>query len=532
MSLTLVIGGTRSGKSRHAERLAFATGLPVRYVATADGEDASMRDRIEEHVARRPPEWTTVEAGATLGDTPNGGCTLVDGLGVWIAGVMHRAGAFDAPDRIDSVRADVLTEVDRLAATRTSVIVVAEEAGQGVLPPDPASRAWLDLLGEATQRLADAADRVDYVVAGRAVQLEGSRPVQAIGPDPLGCTELRHHGDTDVRPGDADHAVNVLAGGPPDWLRVALHETLDADAERYPDESEAVEALAALHGREAAEIVPTNGAAEALWLLPGALRPSLSVCVHPAFTESEVALRAHGVPVERVFRDDAFALDPGAVPDDADLVVVGNPASPSGTLDRAAAVLALRRPGRVVVVDEAFMGLVPGEPESLVGEPLDDVIVVRSLTKSLSMPGLRAGYAVTAPALAERLRAVRPPWSANALALAALAAAARRPDALAAAAARATEERTDLEARLAAIPGVRMWPASANFCLVEVADGPAVVGRLRERAIAVRPAASFPGLGPNHLRITARAPEENARLAAALEAACAGRTTVAEDARA
>ena len=322
------------------------------------------------------------------------------------------------------------------------------------------------------------------------------------------------------------------AGGPPAWLRAALHEALDADADRYPDEGEAVEALAALHGREAVEIVPTNGAAEALWLLPAALRPSLAVCVHPAFTESEVALRAHGVPVTRVFRDDNFALDPGAIPDEADLVVVGNPASPSGTLDPAAAVLALRRPGRVVVVDEAFMGLVPGEPQSLAGERLDDVIVVRSLTKSLSLPGLRAGYAIAAPALAERLRAVRPPWSANALALAALAAAARRPDALAAAAARATEERMDLEARLAAIPGVRTWPASANFCLVEVADGPAVVERLRAQSIAVRPAASFPGLGPDHLRITARAHEENARLAAALEAACAGRTAATEDARA
>jgi len=525
MSLTLVIGGTRSGKSRHAERLAAETGLPVRYVATADGDDGSMRDRIAEHVARRPPEWTTVEAGASLGDTLNGGCTLVDGLGVWIAGVMHRAGAFDDPRRVGAVRDDVLTEVDRLAATRAPLIVVAEEAGQGVLPPDPASRAWLDLLGEATQRLADAAARVDYVVAGRAVQLEGSGPicctagVQRIGRDPVGCA-LRHHGDADVRPGDADHAVNVLAGGPPAWLRAALHEALDADVDRYPDEGEAVAALAELHGREAAEIVPTNGAAEALWLLPGALRPSLAVCVHPAFTESEVALRAHGVPVTRVFRDATFALEPRAVPDEADLVVVGNPASPSGTLDSAGAVLALRRPGRVVVVDEAFMGLVPGEPASLAGERLTDVIVVRSLTKSLSMPGLRAGYAVAAPALAERLRAVRPPWSANALALAALAAAARRPDALAAAAVRATEERTDLEARLAAIPGVRMWPASANFCLVEVADGPAVVERLRERAIAVRPAASFPGLGPNHLRITARAPEENIRLAEALEQAC------------
>jgi histidinol-phosphate aminotransferase len=209
------------------------------------------------------------------------------------------------------------------------------------------------------------------------------------------------------------------------------------------------------------------------------------------------------------------------VPAAADLVVLGNPASPSGTLDPADAVLSLRRPGRFVVVDEAFMDLVPGEPGTLVHEQLDDTIVVRSLTKSLAIPGLRAGYAIAAAPLARRLRDMRPPWSANALALTALTAAARRPAALAAAAARAETERNDLAARIVSISGVRLWPGVANFCLIEVADGQRVVEVLRSRSIAVRPAASFPGLGSGHLRLTARGSEENARLAAALEEAVA-----------
>jgi histidinol-phosphate aminotransferase len=335
----------------------------------------------------------------------------------------------------------------------------------------------------------------------------------------------RTHADALVRPGDADHAVNVMAGGPPDWLREALADAL-ARVDSYPDERDAAAALAALHGRTPEELVPTNGAAEALWLLPAALRPALAACVHPAFTEGEAALRAHGVPVARVLRDPAraFALDPTAVPDAADLVLVGNPAAASGTLDPAAAVLALRRRGRTVVVDEAFMDMVPGEPGSLVRGAPADVIVVRSLTKSLAIPGVRAGYAVAAPALAARLRAVRPPWSVNALALAAMTAAARRPEAFAAAAERVAAEREDLAARLRAIPAVRAWPASANFCLVEVPDGPRVTAALRDRGIAIRPAAGFPGLGPDHLRITARAAEDNARLVEALAAAVRGRT--------
>jgi len=537
MSLALVIGGTRSGKSEHAERRARASGLPVRYVATADGEDPGWEERIRAHLDRRPSDWKTVQAGPRLSaslEDAAGTCVLIDGLGPWIATALHLAGAFERPDRavLGRVGADVLAEINHvaLAAQRAgAAIIVAEQAGEGVLPAEPASRAWLDVLGEATQRLAAHAHSVELVVAGRALRigetwttLKSSYDLDVVHPLP----ELRHHGDRDVRPGDADHAVNVIAGGPPEWLRAALRDALEQGADRYPSEGEAIAAIAERHGREIDEVVPTNGAAEALWLLPAALRPSLAVCVHPAFTESEAALHAHAVPVVRVMRDPErdFALDPEAVPEAADLVVVGNPASPSGTLDPAAALLALRRPGRVVVVDEAFMDLVPGEPSSLVREALEDVVVVRSVTKALSIPGLRAGYAIAARGLAARLRAVRPPWSANALALAALAAAARRPDQLAVIAARASAELVDLAARLAQVEGVRTWPSATNFCLIEVADGAAVLAALRERAIAVRSAASFPGLGSGHIRLTARSPEQNAILADALGeaiAACA-----------
>jgi histidinol-phosphate/aromatic aminotransferase/cobyric acid decarboxylase-like protein/adenosyl cobinamide kinase/adenosyl cobinamide phosphate guanylyltransferase len=571
MTLTLIVGGTRSGKSARAEHLARASGRPVRYIATADAGDPAMADRIDAHAARRPAAWSTVEAGSRLADAlagagadadgdagADGTCVLLDGLGVWIAGAMHRAGAFERGDggepddaALAGVREEVLAQVEELlrvadATATLSLIVVAEQAGEGVLPPERASRAWLDTLGEATQRLAARAARVELVVAGRALSLAGApRPDTGVGatvgradvaPHDVGSSavdagdvnRLRVHGDRAVRPGDADHAVNVLAGGPPEWLRAELRDALERDACRYPDERAAAAAIAALHGREAEEIVPTNGAAEALWLIPAALRPALAACVHPGFTEAEAALRAHGVPVARVLRERerGFALDPGAVPAEADVVIVGNPASPSGTLDPAATLLALRRPGRVLVVDEAFMDLVPGEPATLVRERMDDVIVVRSLTKALAIPGLRAGYAVASAALARRLHAVRPPWSANALALAALAAAARRPDALAAIAERAAAEREDLERRLAGVSGLRTWPSAANFCLVEVADGPAVLDALRERRIAVRAAASFPGLGAGDLRVTARAPRENERLVAALAQTVDATTTV------
>jgi histidinol-phosphate/aromatic aminotransferase/cobyric acid decarboxylase-like protein/adenosyl cobinamide kinase/adenosyl cobinamide phosphate guanylyltransferase len=516
VSLTLVVGGTRSGKSRRAESLASATGRAVRYVATADPADPSMSRRIARHAARRPASWSTRTAGDALADAladVRDGCVLIDGLGVWIGGVLHRAGAFaakDAKHALDEARRVVEREVGRVvaASAEAALIVVAEDAGHGLVPTDRGSRAWLDLLGEATQRLAGDAAHVELVVAGR--------PLAVTRGDAVGL--VRHHGDRDLRAGDADHAVTVVSGGTPEWLSDLLSSALANGAGRYPDERDAERRLAALHGRRPDEVVTTNGATEALWLLPAALRPALVACVHPAFTEGEAAMRAHGIPVARVLRDpdQGFRLDPRAVPAEADVVIVGNPASPSGTLDPAPTLLALRRPGRVIVIDEAFIDLVPGEPGSLAGEGLEDIIVLRSATKSLSIPGLRAGYALAAPALAERLRAVRPPWSANCLALAALAAIAERPATLAAAAERAQAERADLETRLAALDGIRIWPASANFVLARVADGPRVVAGLREHRIAVRPAASFPGLGPDYIRITARDPERNTRLVRAL----------------
>lgn len=526
MSLTLIIGGTRSGKSRRAEDLAHASGVRVRYVATADGTDPLMAERIRLHAARRPSHWEVIDADGPLDlvvATDGPACVLLDGLGPWIAGVLHRAGAFDDPDPdiLEAVRRRVLDEVCRMAAAAAhgsvAVIVVAEEAGLGLLPPDSGSRMWLDLLGESTQRIAALAQRVELVMAGRATPLTGVVTTDGT------LAGLRHHGDRDIRPGDADHAVNVMSGGPPAWLREALRSSLEGDIDRYPDETAAVSAIAGLHGREPAEVVPTNGGAEALWLLATALRPTLAVCVHPGFTEAEAALRINGVPVLRAHRDPerGFALDPASIDPAADLVVVGNPASPSGTLDPAAALLALRRPGRTVVVDEAFMDLVPGQPGSLVRDRLEDVIVIRSVTKALAVPGLRVGYAVAAPARAARLRDARPPWAANALALASLVATARHPEALAQAATRADLERRDLERRLAPLEGVRTWPSVTNFCLIEVDDGPGVVAALRDRRIAVRPAGSFPGLGPGYIRLTARGPDENSRLVAAIRRAVA-----------
>ncbi|GAA2747013.1 Rv2231c family pyridoxal phosphate-dependent protein CobC [Terrabacter aerolatus] len=337
--------------------------------------------------------------------------------------------------------------------------------------------------------------------------------------------DLHHHGDRDVAPGLVDLAVNVRLPAPPPWLADVVAESL-RDLGRYPDPSPATAAVAARHGVDAECVLPTAGGAEAFTLVARAVAGSRPVVVHPQFTEPEAALVAAGRPVGRcVLRHgEAFRLDPSAFgPDgehaDADLVVVGNPTNPTGVLHPAEDVLALRRPGRVVVVDEAFMDAVPGEPESLIGPDLEGLLVVRSLTKTWGLAGLRAGYVVGDPRLVAALRAVQPPWSVSTPAVAAtVACLSHRALAEAdAAAVSGAADRAVLVGELAAV-GLGTAPSTAPFVLVDTSPlGAASVREdLARLGFAVRRGETFPGLGPSWIRLAVRDPETSRAVATAL----------------
>lgn len=264
------------------------------------------------------------------------------------------------------------------------------------------------------------------------------------------------------------------------------------------------------------EVLVTAGAAEAFVLLARALRPEHAVCVHPSFTEPEAALRAAGHEVGRVLLDPPYVLDPAQVPAGADLVVVGNPTNPTGVLHERLAELC--RPGRVTVVDEAFMDAVPGEAHSLAGTRLPGLVVVRSLTKTWALAGLRVGYLLAEPDVVQRLREAQPLWSVSTPALTALdvcsgrgpVAQAQR-DAVVMAA-----ERTLLQEGLEAL-GVEVAPGSqAPFLLCRAPGRPDVRDELRSRGVAVRRGDTFPGLTPEHWRVAVRDEGARAVLLAAL----------------
>ena len=327
---------------------------------------------------------------------------------------------------------------------------------------------------------------------------------------------LQHHGDVEAAPGMLDFAVNVYAGPPPSWLDQALRASL-LDVGRYPDARPAAEAIARRHGRPAFEVLPTSGAAEAFSLFARLRDWRYPVVVHPQFTEPHTALAQAGHRVVEVHcaADTGFEIDPDAVPEQADLVVVGNPTNPTGVLHPAATIKELLRPGRLVVVDEAFMDAVPEEPDSLAHHVDPGLIVVRSLTKHWGIPGVRAGYLLGSSDVVTWLRGVQPPWSVSAAAVAALVACVD-PSALPEARRRAEQIggwRDVLEAGLARL-GVPHVPSSAPFVLARVGEG--VHARLREEGIAVRRADTFPGLDSTWVRIAVRDTAATNRLLAAL----------------
>ncbi|MDN5717449.1 MAG: cobyrinate a,c-diamide synthase [Janibacter sp.] len=348
-----------------------------------------------------------------------------------------------------------------------------------------------------------AAAFVEAAATWMVPQRQDPRGWDGRGPDPL-----RHHGDVEVSDDLVDLAVNVRLTQPPAWLAAALADELSSVA-AYPDATGARDALAARHGLARDQVLPTSGGAEAFTLLARALAPRDAVVVHPQFTEPEAALRAAGHDVRRVLLrpEDDFALTGAAIERicDADLVVIGNPTNPTGVLHPAEAIRSLVRPGRVVLVDEAFIDAVPAERESLLPGDLTGVLVVRSLTKTWAVAGIRAGYLAGDPDLVAMLAAHQPHWSVGSLALRVMIETAA-PHALAEAE-RATDElaawRTHLTAGLRAL-AIPTGGSEAPFVLAQVGDG--VHTALREAGWAVRRGDTFPGLDPTWVRIAVRDP--------------------------
>jgi adenosylcobinamide kinase/adenosylcobinamide-phosphate guanylyltransferase len=172
----LVLGGSRSGKSRLAARLAGERS-PVTFVATAvvDPGDPEMAARVARHRAERPGDWTTLEVARDLETVlPNlvtgGGSVLIDCVTLWLTNLVLGLGG--GPALEDDAILAALGRASELARGRARVIWVSNEVGSGVVPQNALARRFADLQGLANQLLAAAADTVHFCVAGLSVRLK------------------------------------------------------------------------------------------------------------------------------------------------------------------------------------------------------------------------------------------------------------------------------------------------------------------------------------------------------------------------
>lgn len=168
--LTLILGGARSGKSRHAQTLAENSGHPPTMIATAQAFDAEMQDRITRHRSERGETWRTIEApidlAAAIAQVQTPATVVIDCLTLWVTNLLM------ADHDIPAASTALLT------ACKTSpnpIIMVTNETGFGIVPPDPLSRRFRDEAGRLHQLIAAAADDVTLVVAGLPLAIKSHR---------------------------------------------------------------------------------------------------------------------------------------------------------------------------------------------------------------------------------------------------------------------------------------------------------------------------------------------------------------------
>lgn len=332
---------------------------------------------------------------------------------------------------------------------------------------------------------------------------------------------LAVHGDEAALHAQLDFAVNVIPGPLPEFVASAIQEALGTLAQypAAPAYEAAKAAVARRFGVEPENIALLAGASEGFNLLTQ-LGFTSAMCLHPSFTEPEFLLRRAGIPVTQKimgFTDPLPPLGP------EDLVVLGNPVNPTTRLyqkQELQAWLANKRAAQLVVVDEAFLDLA-GEEHSLVqvAAATPGLLVLRSLTKTYGLAGLRCGIALGEKSLISRLEGLRPAWPLGSLQVAAIAAVAEHGLAYEA------QVRQQLASwRAAQIKAL----AAAGFEVVSLSAAPFMLVRppakaeqlrqhLLQQGISVRRADTFPGLDESWWRLAVREPAQVQQLLAALK---------------
>ncbi|MBW4624940.1 MAG: threonine-phosphate decarboxylase CobD [Brasilonema octagenarum HA4186-MV1] len=323
-----------------------------------------------------------------------------------------------------------------------------------------------------------------------------------------------------------DFSASISPLGPPKSAIAAIESQLD-HLRHYPDPDygELRLALSHFHQLPPEWILPGNGSAELLSLAGRDLAQlAATALITPAFGDYYRALAAYHAKVLEfsllVFRTLSLIFDKVENTKDKGLLL-NNPHNPTGVLFSREAILPYLEKFALVVVDEAFMDfLPPGQEQSLIEvvQEYPNLVILRSLTKFYSLPGLRLGYAIAHPERLRRWQSWRDPWPVNTLAAAAAVAVVQDKEFQEQTWAWLPPARNQLFAGLASMPGLQPLESAANFLLVESQQSSSQLQQnlLQHHQIFIRDCLSFPELGDRYFRVAVRSWSDNQRLLEAL----------------
>jgi adenosylcobinamide kinase / adenosylcobinamide-phosphate guanylyltransferase len=177
--LTLLLGGARSGKSAFAQKMAEERGRKVLFVATATAGDDEMAARIAAHQTARPTHWRTLEASTRIGlaiqkEASGYDVVLIDCLTLWAANILTALEGTTDPDAEKTLGKEIEEFLAAYTAGEAEWILVSNEVGMGLVPPNPLGRSYRDALGRLNQKIAGCADEVLLLVAGLPLVLKQS----------------------------------------------------------------------------------------------------------------------------------------------------------------------------------------------------------------------------------------------------------------------------------------------------------------------------------------------------------------------
>lgn len=325
-----------------------------------------------------------------------------------------------------------------------------------------------------------------------------------------------------------DFSASISPLGPPKSAIAAILAHL-GNLSNYPDPNyqELRTALSQLHQLPPEWILPGNGSAELLtWAGWDLAKLSATVLVTPAFADYYRALKVFNAKVVKCPLNSVQTLHTTSVlsnpysPSECGLLL-NNPHNPSGQLFSRETILPYLEQFALVVVDEAFMDfLPPGEEQSLilVVQEYPNLVILRSLTKFYSLPGLRLGYAIAHPERRARWQQWRDPWTVNTLAAAAATAVVQDTEFQQQTWAWLPPTRLQLFEDLAQLPGLQPCESAANFLLVQATQSSQKLQQrlLQHHQILIRDCLSFAELGDRYFRVAVRSEAENQRLVKAL----------------